>query len=399
VDPDGTIRDADLPFIPGSTHHIQVAVTRPTTAGWIATPDLQPIVDSYDSTPLATGGRIRVWVNGTELSGFGQVTFTTTALGTIAPLRLGASTDYYGFNAAPRYVGAIDHLMVWHNHPGTDTDLDEQAAMLADAGRVAWVGDTMDDRLSRIVEAMGLGPHIGTLDPSSITTLQGYRQAAPLELLQTIEHTEQGRVWVDRDGELRLSRRSWSWNDERSTTVQVTFSDDPDLIAAGAQEMLEQGTVITDDPFDIVNEAAVNSTNGRQQIVKDATSIETFGRRNAVQLSNLLHSSDRQSRSIAEWIVESQGTPQIKARQVAFRVEDNPAVLAPLAQQIEEGWLVRIVKTTDTDPLDLYAHVIGLRHEWSYTGWTVTLTLDSTRTGRTFFTWDDSTWDSDGWAF
>ncbi len=397
---DGAPAVADLGFVPGSAHHLQVAVTRPDSSGWICTPDLDDVVDGVGGTPLATGGRIRVWVNGEEVPGYGLVNLTSTALGTISPLRIGSSSVDWGVYAAPRYVGAIDHLMLWHAHPGTDTDLDEQAELLADSGRLAWAGDSMDGRLARIVQAMGLGAHLGALDASGIVTRQGYRQAGPLELLQTIEHTEQGRVWVDREGDLRFSRRTWSWDDARSTVVQVTFSDDPDLIAVGAQEMLEQGTVITDDPFDITNVAAVNSTFGRQQIVEDTDSIDVYRRRNAVQLSGLLHDSDRQSRSIAEWIVASQATPQIKARQVSFRVGDNPDVLTPLAAQIEEGWLVRIVKETEAETLDLLAHVIGVEHAWSYTGWVVTLTLDSTRTGYSFFEWGTSTWvGSDGWAF
>jgi hypothetical protein len=90
----------------------------------------------------------------------------------------------------------------------------------------------------------------------------------------------------------------------------------------------------------------------------------------------------------------------VQARQVSFRVEDNPTVLAPFAAQVEEGWLVRIRKTTTAETLDLYAHVIGIEHQWSWTGWTVTLTLDATRTGFTFFRWGTSTWGgSAGWAF
>lgn len=389
---------AGVGFTPNSRHHVQVAVTRPSTSGWVCTPDISATIDGSGGTPLAAGGRIRVWINGTEATGYGLVNLASTALGSAGPLRIGGSSAYYGVTTAPRYVGTIDHLMVWHAHPGSAADLDAQALALTRAGVLAWAGDRLDQRLARIADGMGLTAHVGTLDASGIVTQQGYRRSNPIELLQTIEHTEQGRVWADHDGAIRFSRRSWSWNDPEATTVQVTFSDDPALLAAGAaQELLEAGTVIADDPLDIVNVASVNSTNGRQQVVEDADSIARYGRRNAVQLSNLLHPSDRQSRSIAEWIIDSQGTPKVKAQKVTFRVEDNIDALAPLAAEIEEGWLVRIVTTAG---LDLYAHVVGARHEWSYTGWTVTLALDSTRTGRTFFQWGTSSWGgSAGWAF
>lgn len=399
LSPEGGLAPLGLGFTPNSRHHIQVAVTRPSTSGWMCTPDLEPLLDGVGGTPLATGGRIRIWVNGVEVSGYGAAqrpSWVGTA--TAAPLKIGGSSDFYAVSTAPRYVGVIDHLLVWHAHPGSSTDLDAQALALTRAGVLAWAGDRLDERLARIVGGTGLAAHLGTLDPSGIVTRQGYRRGGSLELLQTIEQTEQGRVWANRNGDLRFSRRGWSWDDAVSSTVQLTFSDDPALIAAGAEEMLEGGTVIADDPFDIVNVASVNSSNGRQQTVEDATSIARVGRRNAVQLSGLLHPSDRQSLAIAEWLVTSQSTPQIKARRVAFRVEDNPDTLAPLAAAIEEGWLVRIRKPGDG--LDLYAHVVGVECEWGHTGWTVALTLDATRAGYSFFEWGTSTWGgSAGWAY
>jgi hypothetical protein len=58
------------------------------------------------------------------------------------------------------------------------------------------------------------------------------------------------------------------------------------------------------------------------------------------------------------------------------------------------------VKQTAAETLDLYAHVIAVRHAFTFTGWTVTLTLDSTRTGFTSFAWGSSEWGgAAGWSF
>jgi hypothetical protein len=337
------------------------------------------------------------WVDGREVTLSQVATPGTYSL---------TSTDLYIGGTSPAviggraYSGAIDPLVIWRDFVGGFGAIDALAVEAHAAATAPWSGQRLDERVTSIVTAMDLGNYLGAMDTSGIVTQQGYRQRPTLELLQTIEDTEQGRIWVDREGCLRFSRRSWAWDDTVSNTVQVTFSDDPTLIAGGAQEMLERGTEITDDPLNIVGVASVTSTNGRTQTVEDPASVALYGRRNAVQLSNLLHPSDRQSRAIAEWLVLSQGTPQIQARQVSFRVEDNPTVLAPLAAQIEEGWLVRIRKLTTADTLDLYAHVIGIEHEWDFTGWYVTLTLDATRTGYSFFKWGTSTWGgSAGWSF
>jgi hypothetical protein len=297
------------------------------------------------------------------------------------------------------YSGYIDPVVILRDY--ASSELDELAAGAHDAATQAWAGQRLDERLEAILDGLGLGAHLGDLDVSGIVTQQGYRQAGGIELLQVIEETEQGRVWVDTAGRLRFSARPWAWADTASRTVQVVFSDDPDLLDAGtAEEMLEAGTTIVDDPLGICNVAAVTSANGREQVAENAESIARHGRRNAVQLDGLLHPTDRQSRAIAEWIVLSQGAAELAARSVSFRVEDHPETLAPFAAAVAPGHLVRIRKLELEELLDLEAHVIAVRHEFAFTGWTVTLTLDSTRAGWDFFTWGASPWGgSAGWAF
>jgi hypothetical protein len=384
-----------------------VAVYADTAASGLRFALTMDVVALFDDRPHTMlvhvpqgSGDVRLWIDGREL---GMTLSTTPGAITILldGFRIGkrSVTNASSSEAASvPYQGVIDPLVMWLNHP-TGT-LPTLATSSHEAATKAWTELRLDQRVTNLVTAMGLSSRLGTLDTSGIVTQQGYRQAAPLELLQRIEDTEAGRIWVDREGALRFSKRSWAWDDTVSDTVQLTFSDDPALIAGGSQEMLEAGTVIADDPLNIVNVASVNSTFGREQTVENATSVARYGRRGSVSFSNLLHSSDRQSRALAEWLTLSQGTPQVQARQVSFRVEDNPTVLAPFAAQVEEGWLVRIRKTTTAETLDLYAHVIGIEHQWSWTGWTVTLTLDATRTGFTFFRWGTSTWGgSAGWAF
>jgi hypothetical protein len=345
--------------------------------------------------PQSTGD-LRIWIDGREAT----VDNATAPLGLVSTALVGFTIGGrpLDFPTVPPFQGVIDTIVTWSGHPaGT---LPTLAAGAASATTTAWAEQRLDERITNLTTSMGVAAHVGTLDTAGGITLDSYRQGEPLALLQQVEDTEQGRVWVDRDGRLRFSRRAWAWDDTVSSTVQVTFSDDPTLIAGGAQEMLEGGTEIVDDPLNLVNVASVTSTTGRTQTVRDAASVTKYGQRNAVNLTGLMHPSDRQSRSIAEWLSTAQSTPQIQARQVSFRVEDNAAVLAPLAAQIEPGWLVRIRKTTTAGALDLYAHVIGMTHEFEFTGWTVTLTLDATRTGYSFLKWGTSNWGgSAGWSF
>jgi hypothetical protein len=349
----------------------------------------------------AGSGALRCWVDGVEVA-LTQVSLALAGTIDAGPLYFGVQ-DPWNPNVYP-YQGVIDPIIVWRGYGG---DLGALAAGVHAAAWRGWADQRLDERATNLVTAAGLAAHIGAFDTSGVVTLQSYRPRAPLELLQTVEDTEQGRIWIDRLGRIRFSRRDWAWNDEPATTVQATITDDPDLLASGDAIEFGEGSVIEDSPFDLVNVAQVNSEFGRQQTATDPASIAATGRRNAVQLSNLLHPTDRQSLAIAQWIILSQSQGPVRAREVSFRVESDPGVCAPVAQLVEPGWLVRVVKHPPIgcdgdpigDPIDVLAHVAGVRRQWSHLGLTVTLTLDSTRAGRSWFRWDLDDWESAPWAF
>jgi hypothetical protein len=379
----------------GKPHHVLIVVDEPATAGWSRTPAMEPLLN-LGTRPLSTGPQPHIWIDGIEPPAYGIINKPGTGNGPGGAVKLG------GMNfGAPGYSGAVDHLLVWGDHPGSDTDLAALAAELNELGRSAWAGQRLDERFAKIVTSAGYGDHLGTLDTSSIVTRQGYRRRGLRELLQAIENTEQGRIWVDREGTIRYSARPWAWTDSRSTTVQATFSDDPDELDGGAIEMLESGTVVTDGVDLLANAAQVTSEYGRMQTVEDPDSIALYDRQ-LIHLSGLLHPSDRQSLAIAQWLTRTWAEPVPRVKQLRFRVESDPEVCAPVAQTIDQGDLVRVVLATPTNPetgdpvgegLDLLAHVIGVEHSWSALGWDVTLHLDSSRAGRTWFRADISTTD------
>jgi hypothetical protein len=141
------------------------------------------------------------------------------------------------------YVGAIDNVLVWRNHPGTTTEIGQMARSLWESAQLAWVGQTLDQRLRAIVEAIGMEHYLGDVDQSGVVTLQGYRQDEPLSLLQTIADTEQGAIRANGCGRLFFQNRQWSWEKNRSKNVQLTFSDDDDLLEpqAPTPDQLNEG--------------------------------------------------------------------------------------------------------------------------------------------------------------
>lgn len=353
-----------------------------------------------------------VWIDGV------QEEFTTSELGKLFPaspgytphssktrgtfaggeLRMGAPG--VGVSELERLGGWIDHFVVWEEGSTTTADYTALAEEMWAALHTR--EQTLDERITDIATVAGIDVHLGTLASSGITTLQAYTPGSPVELLQQVEDTEQGRIWVDQDGELRFARRQWSWEETESNTSQLLITDDGTTLDGGGDvaEPLQSGSLVTYDP-NITNRAEVNSTYGRQQTYEDAASIATYGIRNPITLTGLLHGQDSRSLSIAEWLVLSAGDPGLKVKRLALRVEDGEeAVLAAFAQDVEEGWLISWSLDLAGTTVAGSGHVIGMTHEWTGTGWFVYLDLDPTRSDWSFFTWGTSEWDgTEGWAF
>lgn len=365
----------------GQVHHVMVAVQPP------AGPPLAPSM---------MGGAGYVWIDGIEsdLWPADIARFAADTAPTPAFTHLGATAEN------SHYIGVLDHVMTWGAHSGSITDIRSTARELFTAGRQAWAPQRLDERTGALLDAIGATTRKGTLDTSGVTTLHSYRQADPIDLIQKIEDTEQGRVWVDRTGKIAFSSRGWAWADTRAITVQATFTDDPAANWNGsALPMQPEGLVRSRDIRRIVTTAQVTSAFGRMQTVDAEPSIiKRFGRRASIHLSGLLHRSDAESRAVAEWIIQSRSKPRTRIEQISFRVDDRPDLLVPLAQVIDIGDLIEVARSG----VSTKGHVSSVTHEWNAGGWVVTLALDSTRTTSTWFRWGTSKWDNntnEGWSF
>lgn len=313
-------------------------------------------------------------------------------VGNATRLAIGSTTD-----GTDKATGPIDELVVWRNPTSSlsGSAADATVAALHRAGRQARRGDTLAARFSYILGAIGWD-HVGTVDPSGLVIPDHYvGDGTALDELRLLEASEAGRVWVDREGRFRYSRRSWAWADTVSTTVQVRFSDNPTDLAAGAIDYLPDGTTIVDDDRRLVNVSDVSRIGGRTQTATAVASVATYGRRTS-STTGLRLQADTQARSLAEWNVYTDAEPRPRVDRLRFSASVNRSTTVPIASQIEPGWLVEVVHAGTT----YTAHVVDVGHEIDLETWTVELVLDGSRAGRTWFTWGTSTWGgSAGWAF
>lgn len=360
----------------------------------------------------------RLFIDGTEVPLTVYEDGELPVTGAAAKLYLGGGRRRWIEDPLLNATGIVDHIYVLDGTMLVPLEETPQLARQFTAlARLANAGQRLDERFRHLVTISGLegilggisgdSAWIGTTDESGIRTSQGYRHGELLALLTQVEETEQGRISCGADGKLNFSARGWAWNDTRATTVQATFSDVPSELVGGAFEMMIAGTAIEETTEGVVNRAEVTSVNGRTQHAADYASMLTYGTREPQTLSGLLHSSDRSSLSIAQWLVLSQSDARVRVSQLTFDPSTDEDLQA-FAETVAEGDLVRVIKAPALDcadadvgdPVTVDGHVIGVEFNCTPRQTLVTLTLDTTRIGYSWFKWGESEWGgTEGWAF
>lgn len=334
--------------------------------------------------PGATPGSARLWVDGVErtvawtdsLTGAG----TTTALSVSGPVRQSTGSP-------PRLLNAtVDHAVAWWDIGSWGTAAIEQLVRdLHAAGRFARVGDRLDERLAWLLDAVSWAA-VGPLTAATVTTRQAFRaDGAVIDLVQQIEDSEQGLVWVDNDGRMRFWSRDWAWDNNAGSAIQATFSDNP----SGSEiPIVPDGTVIVDDDRRLSNIVRVTRRFGREQTVEDTASINAFGRRASVDINNLLLSTDREARAIADWLLLATKDPQLRVERLVFSPPMHPTVAVQKACTLHPGRKVRLRR----NGIDLDGHIVAVGHDIAFDSWRVELLIDATRARFAWARWGTSTW-------
>jgi hypothetical protein len=103
-------------------------------------------------------------------------------------------------------------------------------------------------------------------------------------LLTEVERTEQGRLFVAKDGDITLLHRYWTTEETRGNTIQATFSDDGADIpysTGGYDQAVD----------DVLNDVTVATAAGAQSNGSNSTSITNYGRKSET-INTLLPTSE-----------------------------------------------------------------------------------------------------------
>lgn len=168
------------------------------------------------------------------------------------------------------------------------------------------------------------------------STLQAddYSTGTALELMQQMNSTEQGMLFMSQDGRITFKQR-------RSTlgvAPVATFTDQP---ASGVR--FSDLAFSYDDQL-LYNTVTAARRNGGQITVQDQSSVDRY-LVHTFSATDLLYDTDSQTQDLAQWIVNRFGEPSLRVERMTILPERNPAVLYPAVWDLELGDLVTVNRT------------------------------------------------------
>lgn len=183
-----------------------------------------------------------------------------------------------------------------------------------------------------------------------------------LELLQLIELSEGGFLFVKADGSLRFKDRHASLNADPVATFGDVFPELP-YTAISLTEGDEQ----------IRNDATVTRAGGLPQIATDPPSIDEFGER-SYDLTGLLLTSDLETLSRAEFIVNRYAQPWSRIDRLSVVPAIDPERLWPeaLGRELGDGLLIRRRPQGIPPPVELECRLEGIEHRFAPMSWETT---------------------------
>jgi hypothetical protein len=189
-------------------------------------------------------------------------------------------------------------------------------------GASPWAGDTSGARVGRLLDIVAWPAGDRTV-ATGISTLQAANLASSpmLQLLQSVELSEQGQLYAGHDGTVTFRDRHWRFENSLAITSNATFGDSggelgySDLVTDGGEQFLANHVRATRDGGATVN-------------VSDATSVTTYYER-LEDVSGLQNQSDLEVLDLANWRLAMRKNPVLRVVQLEVKPRASPAQLFP----------------------------------------------------------------------
>jgi hypothetical protein len=212
-------------------------------------------------------------------------------------------------------------------------------------------------------------------DASDLATGSGFVGAivtenkTPLSIAQDCEAAEQGKLFIDRDGELKFISRNALASTAIYNTSQYTFGD-------GSGEFGYSSLSFEYNDRLIYNRTVVGRANGATVTVNDTTSQGQYFVRTD-SLSSLIVNSDQQVVDIANARSVNYGQPRLRVEQLTFTPRQSPSLPYYVAIGVEIGTRLTVKRRPQGVGSVISKEVIveGISHSISPDGWETSFTL------------------------
>lgn len=303
------------------------------------------------------GTDLRLYVDGVA-SGVGSGVAATTVN---APSRRLIGNTWFGDADTYWWRGHVQEFVLYGVPLAAAT-----VAAIADARKVGgqWAGDTSGARVSRILGEVGYTGS-SSIDPGNSTLQSTDLGGSALDYLQTVERSEGGRLYVDKDGVLRFVGRHATFN----PPSVATYGDNP-------AELGYTGLAYVRDVAGIRNAVSVGRYGGTVYRQRDPASVAEYGLLSYAE-EGLFLSSEAEIYDRAAFLLGQYKDPQDRIGELTVDPYADPDVLFPRVLADDLGTGVSVVRRPQAVGAAISAAYVvdAVRHQWTPKRWQTTYGL------------------------
>jgi hypothetical protein len=313
-----------------------------------------------------------IYVDGTYFGGAYETypTFSSTFTGTPDTYKIGWIFSPFTTTADNFTSGlkaTIDELCIYN---GTALSAAQVANHYAIGKGTYGAGQRTDQAISTALTMSnwmtdGTDLSTGSATVQSIDT----ENKTPLAIAQECEIAEQGRLFIDRDGEVKFISRSAFATTSTYNTSQYTFGDSSGELGYTSLEFAFNDRLI-------FNRSIVGRRNGATSTLNDTTSQGQYFIRTG-SISDLNVDTDQQIVDIATARLAAYKQPLMRVEQLTFTPRQSPSTLYAAAIGVEIGTRLTVKRRPQGVGSVLSKEVIveGISHSISPDGWETSFTL------------------------
>lgn len=316
----------------------------------------------------------------------------TGTFGTFAVMAAGV---YFGWCKYPSEGKArVARACFYVYSGGGDANYEAWATAMYEATIAPWDGDYTGDRIDNVLDAISWPAALRDVDTGqTLLGPQPFVNEPPLSVLRRIEASEQGWLFIGKDGSVTFRDRSWTQVGSEGATSQETFSDDGSDVAYLASQFVAQW-----DWTQIRNQITTTAPVAGDFTYIDSASVDAYGA--ASESVDTVLKSTNELENLAQYRAYTYGEPSIRFEPFSVKPEADPSTLYAALIPLELADRVTVERTPTNTGSPIQLECLMQSISWTITPGDVTVTFQTSPSGiNDFATWGSGEWTNDVWGY